>query len=128
MGEHPLQHQRQAEGQQQAVKVVLIGDGTNQEALHQHTDKAHCQRHQHQRCPVIDAHVVQRQPGSKGPQHIHGTLSEVNDLEQTKDDCQPQAEQSIERAIDQADQQLAEQTEEIDSKKCRHSLVPFSPA
>ena len=122
MGENALQHQRYAEGQQQAVEMVFMGDGPHQEALHQNAQEAHHQRHHNQRHPVVHAEIAQCHPGEEGAQHVHRPLGEVDDLQQAEDDGQPQAEQGIEGPVDQAHEQLPEQGKQVDSEKSRHGL------
>jgi hypothetical protein len=67
------------------------------------------QRGEQQGHPVVDAELVERHPGHEGAHHVLGAVGEVDDVEQAEDDRQPEAEDGVERAVDQADQQLAAQ-------------------
>ncbi len=106
--EQALGHQRQAEGQQQTVQMVELVQALEHAALDHDRQRADQQRRQHQRQPVVDAQVVQSEPGTEGAEHVLGAMGEVDDVEQAEDDGQSQAQHGIEGAVDQAQQQLAE--------------------
>ena len=62
-----------------------------------------------QRRPVAKTGILQDEIGSKGAHHVLGAVAEIDYIEHAEDDGQSQAEQRVERAVDQADQQLPEQ-------------------
>ncbi len=45
-------------------------------------------------------------------------MREVDDVEHAEDHGQPEAEQGVEHAVDQAEQKLAEQRLRVDAKDC----------
>ncbi|MNE66375.1 hypothetical protein D3C80_1619200 [compost metagenome] len=100
--EGALDDQRQAKGQQQTVEVILTGDPPQQAALYEHAKDADQQRRQHQRDPIIHAQVVKPEHGGEGTEHVLGTMGEVDDPQEPENDRQAQAQQCIERPIDQA--------------------------
>ena len=53
--------------------------------------------------------IVQQHPGHEGAQHVLRAMREVDDVEQAEDDGQAEAQQRVERAVDQPEQELAEQ-------------------
>ncbi len=77
-------------------------------SLHQHAQGRCQQRHDQQRPPVVQAQVLHQPPGDEGAQHVLRAVGKVDDVQQAKNDGQPQAQQRVKRAIDQADQQLTD--------------------
>src|SRR5574343_1851027 len=122
--EDALDDQRQAEGQQQAVEVVELVESAQHQAFDQHPDDADDQRRGDQRHPVVDAEAGQRDPGDKGPHHVLRTMAEIDDVQQAEDDRQPEAENGVERAVDQPNQQLAAQQRGRDSENFHEGLRP----
>src|SRR5262249_40354546 len=61
------------------------------------------------RPPVADADLVQQEVRRECAQHVLGAMREVDDVEKAEDHGQPERKQRIERPVDQANQQLAEQ-------------------
>jgi hypothetical protein len=76
-----------------------------------------------QRPPVAQAEIVQQRPGDEGAEHVLRAMGEVDDVEKAEDDRQPEAQHGIERAVDQAQKQLAEQGLRRDSQKLEHGAV-----
>src|SRR5262249_19519819 len=52
--------------------------------------------------------------------HVLGAVGEIDDVEHSEDDRKPEAQQCIERAVDQADQELAEQRRGRDAEDFEH--------
>src|SRR5690606_14095859 len=77
--------------------------------LDRRAGEADDQRCEDQRRPVADAEGGQQQVTGEGADHVLRAVGEVDDLQHAEDDRQPQTEQRIEGAVDQADQQLAEE-------------------
>jgi hypothetical protein len=48
-------------------------------------------------------------------------VREVDDVQQTENDREPEREQSVERAVDEPDQELAEKGLGRDAKNLRHA-------
>src|SRR5574343_896754 len=96
--------QRQTESQQQAVEMVELVQPAQHQALNQHPDNADDQRRPDQGHPVIDAKAGQRDPGDEGTHHVLRTVAEIDDVQKAEDDRQPQAEDGVERTVDQAHQ------------------------
>ena len=53
--------------------------------------------------------MVQQEPGAEGAHHVLGAVREVDDVEQAEDDREAEAQHRVERAVDQPEQELAEQ-------------------
>ena len=66
-------------------------------------------RRDDQRRPIAEAGILQQQIGGEGAHHVLGAVAEIDDVEHAEDHGQAQAQQRIERAVDQPDQELAEQ-------------------
>src|SRR5262249_3973644 len=87
-----------------------------------------------QRPPVAHPDILQQEERGKGAQHVLGAMGEVDDVEDAEDDGEPEAEQRVERAVDQPDQELSEQGLQADSKDLGHPAPSarndsrFSPA
>ena len=107
LAEHAFEDQRQAESQQQAVQRIEPVQPLEKSALDDHAQHAHDERRQDQRDPVVDAELVQHDPGGEGAQHVQRAVREVHDVQQAEDHGQPQAEHGVERAVDQAQHELA---------------------
>src|SRR3546814_12535432 len=59
--------------------------------------------------PVADAGEAEQHPGGEGAQHVLGAMREVDDVEHAEDHRQAQAQHGVEGAVDESQQQLAEQ-------------------
>ena len=66
-------------------------------------------RREEERPPVPDAEVVEAHPRRERAHHVLGAVGEIDDVEHAEDHGKAQAEQRIERAVDQAEQKLPEQ-------------------
>jgi hypothetical protein len=71
---------------------------------------------------------LQQEVGREGAHHVLSAVGEVDDVEQPEDHGEPQAQQRVERAVDQPDQQLPEQRLRGDAEDLEHALLtPSSP-
>ena len=61
---------------------------------------------QPQHHPVIQPEIVHPHPGSEGAHHVERAMREVDDIEQAKDDRQPERQHGVEGAIDEPQQEL----------------------
>src|SRR5215469_7621582 len=96
--------------------------------LDQNAGGTNQKRRDHQRRPVIDAEILQQQISREGAHHILSAVSEIDDVEHPENDGEPEAEQRIERAVDQAEQELPEQrlrryAEDLEHAPCPHAAV-----
>ncbi len=73
------------------------------------TQRADDERRQYQGRPVRDAQEIEQEPGHKGPGHVQGAMGEVDHVQHAEDHGQTETQQGVERAVDQPQQQLAEQ-------------------
>jgi putative protein kinase ArgK-like GTPase of G3E family len=92
-------------------------------ALDQHPEGAHGERHDEERPPVADTEAAQQEIGAEGAQHVLGAVREVDDVEQPEDHRQAERQERVERAVDQADQQLAEQRRRRDAEDLGHARL-----
>ena len=122
LAEDALGNQGQAESQQQSVNFIELVEVLEKQPLNHHAHATYHQRCQHQRSPVIDAELVQHDPGGKRAQHVQRAVGKVDDAQQAKNDSEPQAQQGIKRAIDQAQQQLTQKRLKGNTKNVHGSL------
>src|SRR5690606_32876466 len=57
--------------------------------------------------PVVDAQLVQQDPGGKCPQHVECPVRKVDHAEKSKNHRKAEAEHGVEGAIDEPEQDLA---------------------
>ena len=100
--------------------MVLAGDPPEQKIFDQYADRSDQKWRDKKRDPVIDAESVKEDDGGHGAQHVHGTMGKVNYLEQAKDNCQPEAQERIKRAINDPDQKLTSQHGKGDTENHGH--------
>ena len=79
------------------------------------------------RRPVADAGILQQQIGGEGAHHVLGAVREIDDVEHAEDDGEPEAQQRVERAVDQPDQQLPEQRRATECRRFRTCEPCSSP-
>ena len=89
--------------------MIEMIEARNEQALDDDPGDADDDRHENQRAPIGDAEIGQQHPRDERAHHVLGAVREIDDVHQPEDDRQPQRQQGVERAIDQAQQQLAEQ-------------------
>jgi hypothetical protein len=104
-----LDHQRKAEGQQQAIQMIEVVQPADDRALQQHADYTDDQRSEDQRREVTDPRILQKHPGGEGAHHEQRAMREVDDVQHAEDDREPHRQHGVEGAVDQAEQKLAEQ-------------------
>ena len=66
------------------------------------------QRRRDQHHPVIDAPIIQAHPRQERAHHVQRAMRKIDHVEQAEDDRQAERQHRVERAVDQAQQQLAE--------------------
>jgi hypothetical protein len=123
VAEQPLDHQREAEGEEQPVQMVELVERLQHGALDQHAQGADGERRDEERPPVADPEPAQQEVGAEGAQHVLGAVREVDDVEQPEDHRQAERQQRVERAVDQADQQLAEQRRRRNAEDLGHARL-----
>ena len=82
-------------------------------------------RRNDQRFPIADADVLEQQISGERAHHVLRAMSEIDDVEHAENDGKAKAQQRVERAIDQAEQQLPEQCLRRNAENLEHpSAVP----
>ena len=76
--------------------------------LDDHPGDAHENGGKDESPPIAEADIVQEEESGERAEHVLGAMREVDDVEHAEDDGEPEAEQGVERSVDQADEQLAE--------------------
>ena len=84
------------------------------------------ERRDHERPPVAEPGILQQEERREGAQHVLGAVGEVDDVEHAEDDGEPEAEQRVERAVDEPDQQLPEQGLRADAEPFEHGCSPLA--
>src|SRR3974377_1472971 len=87
--------------------MVELVQPLQEEALDDDAADADHQRRNDERRPVANAGVLQDQIGAEGAQHVLGAVAKIDDVEHAEDHGEPEAQQRIERAVDQSDEELA---------------------
>ena len=77
--------------------------------LDQDAGDADDDRCEDERRPVSDAEEIEHQIGDDGAKHVLRAVRKIDDVEHAEDHGKPEAQQSIERAVDQPDDELTEQ-------------------
>ena len=113
--------ERQAERQQQTVEMIELVEPLQAKPLDDDAGCADDQRRDDQGGPVADAGILQQQVSGEGAHHVLGAMREIDDVEHAEDDGEAEAQQRIERAVDQSDQQLPEQCLRRDAEKFEHA-------
>src|SRR5439155_506994 len=67
--------------------------------------------------------MLQQQEGDERAQHVLGAMREVDDIEHAENNGEPETEQRVERAVDQPDQELAEQGLRGDAEDFEHAVT-----
>ncbi|SOY78555.1 hypothetical protein CBM2599_A10153 [Cupriavidus taiwanensis] len=114
--EDALDHQRDAQRQQQAVDVVELVDPAQHGLLDHHAQRGNDQRRQQQHEPVVQPGVLHAHPGQHRAEHEERAVREVDDVEQAEDHRQAQAQHRIEGAVDQPQQELGKHGRQRDSE------------
>ena len=121
-----FEDERQTERQQQAIEMVELVEPLQEQTLDDDAGDADQDGRDDQRRPIAEAGVLQDEIGGKRAHHVLGAVAEIDDVEHAEDDGQPQAEQRVKRAVDQADQQLSEQRLRRNAEDLEHGRVPLA--
>ena len=89
--------------------MIELVEPLQKEALDQDAGKADDDRRNDQGRPIAEPGIVQQQISRERAQHVLRAVREIDDVEHAEDHGEPEAQQRIERAVDQPDQELAEQ-------------------
>ena len=73
--------------------------------------------------PIIQAEILQQQIGGKRTHHVLRAVGEIDDVEHAENDGKAEAQQRVERAVDQTDQQLAEQRLRRNAENLEHACT-----
>ena len=95
--------------------------------LDQNAGRTDHERPDHQRRPIIDAEILQQQISREGAHHVLGAVGEIDDVEHAEDHGEPEAQQRVERAVDQAEQELPEQCLRRYAEDLEHAPCPTRP-
>ena len=89
--------------------MIELAQLLKKQPLDENAGAADQDRHDDQRRPVIDAQILQQHISDERAHHVLRAVGEIDDVEHAEDDGKPEAQQRVERAVDQAEQQLTEQ-------------------
>src|SRR5262249_33613994 len=81
-------------------------------------------RRHNERRPISDVEMLKQQERNKGAHHVLGAVAEIDDVQHAEDDGKAEAEQRVERAIDQPKQELTEQLGRWIAKDLEHETRP----
>jgi hypothetical protein len=109
VAEDALDDQGHAERQQEPVEVIEVVQRLEHGALDGDADQTDDDGCDQQRPPVAQARPLQAEVRGEGAHHVLGAVGEVDDIEQAEDHREPEAEQRVEGAVDQPDEELTEQ-------------------
>ena len=103
--------------------MIELVEPLQEQPLDDHADGADQDRHDNERDPVIQADILQQEERREGAQHVLGAVREVDDVEHAEDDGEAKAQQRVERAVDQPEQQLPEQRLRRNAEDFEHEPV-----
>ena len=109
MAEQSLDHEGEAEREQEPVEVVEVIQPPDHGPLEHHPEQADDDRRKDERPPVAEPGPLEEEVRHEGAHHVLGAVGEVDDVEQAEDDREPEAQHGVEGAVDQPDEELAEQ-------------------
>ena len=124
IAEGALEHQREAEGEQQSIEMIELVEPLQEEPLDDDSGHPHDEGRDDDRPPITQPGILQQEERGEGAQHVLGAMGEIDDVEHAEDDGEPEAEQRIERAVDEPDQQLPEQGLGADAEQFEHGRSP----
>src|SRR3546814_6046280 len=75
------------------------------------------QRRDHKCCPVRHTKMLQEDPRKERSHHIEGAMREIDHVQKAEDNRHAEAQESVERAVDQTNQDLG-------SEETGHCAVP----
>src|SRR5262249_55124489 len=108
-------------GQQQAVEMVELVEPLQHRALDHDADGADDDRREHERREIAQVEILQQQERRERAHHVLGAMGEIDDVQHSEDDGEAEAEQRIERAVDQPEQQLPEQRSRRNAEDFEHA-------
>ena len=100
--------------------MVELVEPLQKQPLDDDAGDADDERRDDERPPVAEPGILQQEERGEGAHHVLGAMGEVDDVEHAEDDGEPEAEQRVERAVDQPDQQLPEQGLRADAENFEH--------
>src|SRR5215204_103958 len=103
--------------------MVEIVEARDELALDDDAERAHDQGREDERGPITDAGVVEQHPGHEGAHHVERAVREVDDVEEAEDDREAKAQDGVERAVDEPEQELAEEGGRGNAENGRHAAV-----
>ena len=74
-----------------------------QQSFDEHAGRADHNRCHHERFPVADTEMLQQQIGGECAHHVLRAVGEIDDVEHAEDDGKSEAQERVERAVDQAE-------------------------
>jgi hypothetical protein len=89
--------------------VIELVQMPKQQPLDQDAEDADEQRRHKQHQPIINAKIGQAHPRKHRSHHVESAMRKVDDVQQAKNDRQSERQHRVKRAIDQPEQQLAQQ-------------------
>ena len=107
--------------------MVELVEPLQQQPLDQDAERADDQRRQQQRRPVADAELVEQQERRERAHHVLRAVGEIDDVEHAEDDGEAEAQQRVERAVDQPEQKLPEQRRRRNAEDFEHGPSRGSP-
>src|SRR5262249_37658247 len=117
-----LDDEREAERQQQSIKMIEVLQALEEQALDDHADDADNDRRNDDRPPVAEPQVLQQEKRGEGAQHVLGAVGKVDHVQHPEDHREPETEQGVERAVDKSEQQLPEQSLRRNAKNLEHEV------
>ena len=102
------------------LSVAAMAQQPSREELEQR--RKQLERRQQQGPPVADPGELQQEPGREGAHHVLRAVREVDDVQEPEDHGEPEREQRVERAIDEPDQELAEEGLGRDAEDLGHGI------
>src|SRR5262249_7010777 len=118
-----LDDEREAERQQQPVKMIEVLQALEEQALDDHAEDADNDRRDDNRPPVAEPQVLQQEKRREGTHHVLGAVGEVDHIQHPEEDREPEAKQGVERAVDQSEQQLTEQRLRWNAEDLEHDVL-----
>ena len=113
-----LDHEGETEGQQQAVERIAAIKPADQHPLDHDADEGHKERRRHQRAP--EAQIGNERVGEITADGEKAAMGEIDDAGQVEDQRQPKRHQRVERADDEA-------VEDIEQHQLCHTQTTSSP-
>jgi hypothetical protein len=83
--------------------VIKFLQTFQEQPLDNDAGRADQNRHDDERCPIIESEILQQHIGDERAHHILRAVGEIDDIEHAENDGKPKTEQRIERAVDQAE-------------------------